>query len=451
MAGVRALEYEIRDANIRLINWRNLSRIDLMLSICVLLLATCGFVALYSACRTTDIGIFYRQAGGFAAGVALALALACLDYRFLVSTGPLFYIVCLLMLIGVELTGHTAGGSERWLDLGIIRVQPSEISKLAMVVALTWYLNLLGRRIRNIFFFGLTFVIVGVPTLLILKQPNLGTAATMGPLTLAMLYAAGCRWWHLAIVILAGMSLFPVVWLEMRDFNPEAKEFRLVDTNQDHKITLGELREFAPKVTKHQLPADDRAPDAEPTQADFDALELHVNPRSKLGLKDYQKKRIYAFLHPEYDPKGSGWHTTQSRITIGSGGLSGKGYLQGTQTRLNYLPEHHTDFIFSVVAEEFGFIGVAVCIGLFAAFLFRGLMFARDCPEMQGTLLATGIITVLAFHVFVNIGVTVGLMPVTGIPLPFFSWGRSFYITILICVGVLLSIPARQHLRFVNR
>jgi rod shape determining protein RodA len=411
MAHARSLEYEIRDAGIRLIDWRNLSRIDWMLCAVVACLATAGFFALYSACRTTEMGILYRQLGGFGVGIVVAAGLACLDYRFLVSLGPIFYSIALVLLIGVELNGHEAGGSERWLQLGPIRIQPSELSKLAMIVGLAWYFTMLGPRIRKLHWFLLTFALVGAPTLLILKQPNLGTAATMGPITLAMLYAAGCRKWHLAAVILAGFSLFPVLWLEMQGFHPENKPYGTVTENQ----------------------------------------EVKVNPESKLGLKDYQKKRIYAFLHPEYDPKGSGWHTTQSRITIGSGGLSGKGYLQGTQTRLNYLPEHTTDFIFSVVAEEWGFIGVAVCIGLFAAFLFRGLIFARDCPEMQGTLLATGIITALAFHIFVNIAVTVGLMPVTGIPLPFLSYGRSFYLTVMACVGVLLSIPARQHVRYVNR
>ncbi len=445
----RGLLYEAKDFNIRLFNWRNLQRVDWMLSLFVMLLATAGFIALYSACRTTDIGILYRQLTGFGAGIILAMCFACLDYRFLVSCGPIFYIIALVLLIGVELNGYQSGGSERWLDIGPIRIQPSELSKLAMIVTLTWYFHMLGRRIRGLHWFLLTFVIVGVPTLLILKQPNLGTAATMGPLTLAMLYTAGCRWWHLAAVILAGLSLFPVLAIEMNGFDPEAREFKRIDANDDHVITLGELRAFLPKVPVD--PADTRAEDTPATQADYDAAEIRVNPRSRLGLKDYQKKRIYAFLHPEYDPKGSGWHTTQSRITIGSGGLSGKGYLQGTQTRLNYLPEHHTDFIFSVVAEEWGFIGVAVCIGLYAAFLFRGLMFARDCLEMQGTLLATGIVTVLGFHIFVNIAVTVGLMPVTGIPLPFLSFGRSFYLTVMACVGVLLSIPARPHLRYVNR
>ena len=145
-------------------------------------------------------------------------------------------------------------------------------------------------------------------------------------------------------------------------------------------------------------------------------------------------------MYPESDLQGSGWHTYQSKITVGSGGLFGKGYLQGTQTRLNYLPEFHTDFIYSLLAEEFGFVGAVAVLGLFAAFLLRGLMFARDCTDMAGTLLATGIVTILAFHVFVNIAITVGVLPVTGIPLPFLSYGRTFYLTTMACVGVLMNI-----------
>jgi len=413
MAVAGPVPYDARDATIAIVNWRNLRRIDWVLCIFVSLLAVAGLVTLYSASHSEGIGYFYRNVTALGLGVVAALFLTSVDYRFLVSFAPAAYIVSLVLLLGVEFAGSEAGGSERWLQLGPIRIQPSEMSKLVMVFTLTWYFTVLGKRIRRLHWFLLTFVIVGVPALLILKQPNLGTAATMGPLTLAMLWVAGCRWWHILAVVLAGMSIFPVVYLEMDGFHPD---------HHPHG-----------------------------SQAALENPDEPVNPESMLGLKDYQKRRIYAFLHPDFDPKGTGWHTTQSKITIGSGGLSGKGYMQGTQTRLNYLPEHHTDFIFSVVAEEHGFIGVVVVIGLFSAFLFRGLMIARDCPEMQGTLLATGIIAVLGFHIFVNIAVTVGLMPVTGIPLPFLSYGRSFYLTVMACVGVLLSIPARPHMRFVHR
>ena len=263
--------------------------------------------------------------------------------------------------------------------------------KIIMVYSLAWYLSRLGPRIRKLHWFLLTFLLAGLPMALILKQPNLGTAATMAPLLIVMLFVAGCRVWHLAVVILLGLSIVPVMWWQMHNFDP-----------------------------------------ATPAE-----------PRGFYELKHYQKMRVYAFLHPEYDPKGSGWHTMQSKITVGSGGMSGKGYMRGTQTRLNYLPEHHTDFIFSLYAEEQGFVGSVAVIALFLAFLLRGLLFARDCPDMTGTLLAAGIVTVLAFHIFVNIAITIGLMPVTGIPLPFLSFGGSFYITTMAGVGILLNVPAR--------
>jgi len=252
-----------------------------------------------------------------------------------------------------------------------------------------------------------------VPMGLILKQPNLGTAASLAPLTVVMLFVAGCRVRHLLALILLGSALLPYVWLEMKDFNPETEEY-LAANEAGKRAILDEMRgEY---------------------QADRKPWDLHW----------HQKMRIYTFLHPESDPRGSAWQTVQSKITVGSGGLKGKGFLEGEMTRLRYLPEHHTDFIFSTLAEERGFIGAAVVIGLFAALLLRGLIFARDCPEMMGTLLATGVVTILAFHVFVNIGITVGLLPVTGLPLPFLSYGGSFYMAAMACVGILLSVPMRR-------
>jgi len=397
------------DYSIRVLNWHNLLRIDWLLAICVVALTAFGMSTLYSAGHSTAQPIFYNQMLAVAPGILLILFLVATDHRFLVSLAPLMYLGAVGLLVAVHFYGYEAKGSERWLDLGIVRVQPSEVAKLMMVYSLTWYLVTLGDRIRRIHWFGLTFVLAGVPIGLILAQPNLGTAASLIPLVMVMLFVAGCKLWHLGLVILAGLALVPVLWLEMKDFDPLAKPFG-AEVGPDEK----------------------------------------VNPESLLGLRDYQRTRIYSFLHPEFDPQGSGWHTYQSKITVGSGGLSGKGYMQGTQTRLNYLPEHHTDFIFSLLAEERGFIGVAVVLGLFAAFFFRGLMFARDCPELSGTLLATGIVSILFFHVFVNIAITVGLMPVTGIPLPFLSYGRSFFITTLLCVGVLLNVPMRNRV-FVNR
>jgi len=403
----RTMLYDIEDASVRIFNWRNLRHIDWFLPLVVIILAVIGWATMYSAVRSSDIVYFRRQIMFFFIGVAIALTLACIDYRVLISLAPLMYVGSVVLLLAVLFLGTRVKGSERWLVMGPFRVQPSEITKLVMVFSLTWYLVAIGERVRKLPYFLLAFVITGVPILLILAQPNLGTALSLAPLTLAMLFVAGCRIRHLAVIFLLGVSGVPLLWWQMKDFDPELDRPQAVASS-------------------------DSAVESQPARRSFFELRYH------------QKKRIYTFLHPEADIRDSGWHTYQSKITIGSGGMSGKGYLQGTQTRLNYLPEHRTDFIFSLLAEEHGFVGAMVLLGLFAALLLRGLMYARDCPEMSGTLLATGVVTILGFHVFVNIAITTGLMPVTGLPLPFLSYGGSFYMTTMASIGVLLSIPIRR-------
>jgi rod shape determining protein RodA len=367
-------------------------RVDIWLILNVLALAVIGWILMYSVARSASTVYLYRMILFFCSGVVVTIFFVSIDYRFLVNWAPLFYLGSIALLLVVLFFGTEAKGSERWINLGLFRLQPSEFSKIIMIFFLTWYLTKIGEKIRKLGWFVVTFFLVGIPLALILKQPNLGTAASLAPLVFAMLYVAGCRKVHLVLVLLLGSMLVPVLWLEMKDFDPSVEK----------------------------------------------------ETQTTLGLKHYQKKRIYAFLHPEYDYRGTGWHTYQSKITIGSGGISGKGYLRGTQTKLKYLPEHHTDFIFSLLAEEFGFVGGVMVIALFAIMLFRGLMFARDAYDMQGTLLAVGVVTVLAFHIFVNIAITTGLLPVTGIPLPFLSYGGSFYMTVMAGIGILLNVPLRK-------
>jgi rod shape determining protein RodA len=367
-------------------------RVDIWLILNVLALAVIGWILMYSVARSASTVYLYRMILFFCSGVVVTIFFVSIDYRFLVNWAPLFYLGSIALLLVVLFFGTEAKGSERWINLGLFRLQPSEFSKIIMIFFLTWYLTKIGEKIRKLGWFVVTFLLVGIPLALILKQPNLGTAASLAPLVFAMLYVAGCRKVHLVLVLLLGSMLVPVLWLEMKDFDPSVEK----------------------------------------------------ETQTTLGLKHYQKKRIYAFLHPEYDYRGTGWHTYQSKITIGSGGISGKGYLRGTQTKLKYLPEHHTDFIFSLLAEEFGFVGGVMVIALFAIMLFRGLMFARDAYDMQGTLLAVGVVTVLAFHIFVNIAITTGLLPVTGIPLPFLSYGGSFYMTVMAGIGILLNVPLRK-------
>jgi len=372
-------DFDILDVRVGIFNYRNLKRIDWMFAGLVLALALVGLVVLFSASRGTTAGMPYylKQAAFCLAGVVLALLIMCVDSRFLVSIAPVFYCGAILILGAVILFGVSVKGGQRWLPLGPLHLQPSEQTKIIVVYTLAWYLSLIKDRVRSLPFFLLAFVIAGVPGLLILKQPSLGTALALGPVTVVMLWVAGCRWWHLLMVLLAGLAMAPIAYQK---------------------------------------------------------------------LEPYQQKRLLSFVNPEADPKGAGWQIRQSKITIGSGGFSGKGFRQGTQTMLNYLPEHHTDFIFSLLAEEHGFVGAIIVLGLYLTFLLRGLKLALKASEPANALLAAGCVTILAFHIFVNIAITLGLMPVTGIPLPFLSYGGNFYMTTMMCVGTLLHVPVRKQL-----
>jgi rod shape determining protein RodA len=375
MSGRVSTEFE--NIHIRAFNLSNVRKVDPFLALVVMLLAVAGFMVLYSTIRSAslDTPYYLRQMMFFPIGCVIACAFLCTDYRFLISLGPVFYVALVGLLVGVSIWGVEAKGATRWLDFGLFRLQPSEQSKLALIFMLAWYFRTIGRKIEKLPYFLLTFAITAVPALLIFKQPNLGTAATLGPITIAMLFVAGCQRKHLVGIIILGIIASPFAW------------------NQ---------------------------------------------------IEEYQKTRLTTFIDPSSDAKGEGYHTTQSMITVGSGGLSGKGYMEGTQTYLSYLPEHHTDFIFSLLAEEWGFIGSVTVIGLFALLFLRGLQYAHDSQDLAGALLAVGIVTLLAFHVFVNIAITLGIAPVTGIPLPFLSYGRSFYLTTMMCMGVLLSVNSRK-------
>ena len=371
--------YDLLDARITIFNIRNLRHVDWLLSVLVVLLAVVGLSVLHSAGQSASSSVPYyqRQLVALLIGLALALIIMCIDSRVLVWLAPAMYLGMLVLLVLVIKFGVEAKGGQRWLQVGPLRLQPSEQGKLVLVFAMAWYLTKIKDRIQKLPFLLIGLGIIGVPTVLILKQPNLGTALVLLPVGVVMMYVAGCKWHHLALLaVLAVVAAF--------------------------------------LAYPH--------------------------------LKPHQKDRIDTWWHPEKASADDAWQPLQSRITIGSGGLTGKGYRQGSQTMLNYLPEHHTDFIFSLLAEEHGFVGAVVVISLFAAFFLRGLSFAHDASDMQGTLLAVGAVSILAVHVFVNIAITIGLMPVTGIPLPFLSYGRNFCLTAMMCVGVMLHVPVRKYL-----
>lgn len=382
-------DLNLLEAHIHTFNYRNLRRLDWALVGLTLALALLGLCTLYSASQSASAGVpfylqFYvKQTLFFAIGLTVAAALVCIDYRALVSLAPFFYGVAIVMLIAVPLIGKTAMGGKHWLRYGEIGLQPSEFSKLALIYMLAWYLSRVQARIHKIAYFAIALAIAGVLLVLILIQGDLGTAIVGSPLVFVMLYAAGCRRLHLLAVIGAGLIIAPLAYFYL-----------------DH-----------------------------------------------LPLKEHQRVRIVSFFHPEADPnyaKDAGYQIIQTKIAVGSGQMWGKGFGKGTQTHMSFLPVYHTDFIFALYAEEMGFVGGVVLIGLYALFLLRGLALARDCPDLAGSLLAVGSVSVLAFHILVNIAITLNLLPVTGLPLPFLSYGGSFYLTTMMCVGTVLSVHVRK-------
>lgn len=340
----------------------------------VLLLAFCSLVLVYSASHHSAAlsHLVWKQLLWICVGFLAMSVFYVVDYQSLIHSAYLYLAVIIFLLVLLLLLGKTRGGSARWFHLGLFSVQPSELAKLALILAVTRYVSENSREIRT--FWGM-LPALGIALLmifLILRQPDLGTAAVLLPITFAILYVAGARAWHLLGLIAVGAASTPLIW--------------------------------------------------------------------NFVLKDYQKRRWLSFIAPENDALGSGYNAIQSGIAIGSGGLTGKGFLQGTQSQLNFVPMHHTDFIFSVLAEEWGLLGCLVVLLLYLALLLQAAKIARNARDLRGTLLCSGIVAMLTTQVIFNIGMTSGMLPVTGITLPLLSYGGSSILTIMICVGILLNI-----------
>ncbi|MBQ7476020.1 MAG: rod shape-determining protein RodA [Selenomonadaceae bacterium] len=359
---------------------RFLRRIDFFLLLSTILIIVCSLIVISSATHVntpSEERFWYVQRQGIFALVNFAIGLFCMnfDYRGLQQYGSKLYIFNLILLVAVMLFGHAALGAQRWIQIGFISIQPSEFSKLIMIICLASALESRVGHLNTPQDLFPIVVYVGIPFVLVLKQPDLGTSLVFMAILFGMLIACGINWKLFASIVVLGIASLPVLW------------------------------QF---------------------------------------LKDYQKMRIMVFLDPNVDPLGSGYHIIQSKIAIGSGMMFGKGLFEGTQSQLNFLPENHTDFIFAVIGEEFGFVGAAAVLFLYLIVLWRGMQIARDASDMFGRLLAVGITSMLAFHVLVNVGMTTGIMPVTGIPLPLMSYGISSLTTNILSVAILMNIHLRK-------
>jgi rod shape determining protein RodA len=350
------------------------------LLVLTLILAFAGLATIYSAVTAEALDsqkmLYFKQIIWFLAGLAAMIVSFSFDYRKLEKWAGLIYGVSIILLIVVLVFGKYIGGAKRWLVIGPISVQPSELIKIALVIILANYYSKFADT-QGLTLRGLINPIVWsiMPFGLIVIQPDLGTAGLLLLIAASITFFAKIEKRTLAAALIFTGFAVPLVWL---------------------------------------------------------------------FLKSYQKKRILTFLDPERDPLGAGYHIIQSKIAIGSGMFLGKGYLKGTQNALSFLPEQHTDFIFSVLAEEWGFVGAAILLFLFLLLLMWGLNIAHNCREPFGILLAVGIIALLFWEAFINMAMVMGLMPVVGVPLPLISYGGSSMIKVMIGIGLLMNISMRR-------
>jgi rod shape determining protein RodA len=386
---------------------------DWIVILTVFLLMLIGFYVLVSASANQPLDYAHKQLVWMLAGLPLLVLSVLIPPSFWFSITWLIYGSAIVLLLIVKITGVMGMGAERWIALGAFRFQPSELGKLALVLATARFLADNRVNLNHFKYILGALALTGLPLLLVLLQPDLGTALIYIFILIPMLVRAGLPWrwllFLLAPVIAAILSTNIFLLLV----------FILV---------LGALLYTA--------------------EVKILVMSLVLSLSAGIGftlpvlwsfLKPYQQNRILIFLSPESDPLGAGYQIIQSKVAIGSGGFLGKGFLAGSQTQLNFLPERHTDFIFSVLAEEFGFIGCAVVISLFTLLIMRLIVLSLGHRNSFCAIVLSGFAGIFFFHVIVNIGMTLGIMPVTGLPLPFLTYGGSFLWTNLLIIGIALN------------
>jgi rod shape determining protein RodA len=363
-----------------MIDRRLFTNFDWGLLILVLLIAAIGVLNIASATASysmVDTSYTVKQLIWVITGLIIIVMVCSIDYHLFGDVAYWLYGIAMAMLLVVLVIGKSSMGATRWLHLGFFSFQPSELIKIVIVMVFARYFSDFaapgGLRLKDLL---IPFLLLGVPAVLIMKQPDLGTAILVVLIVSSMILFVGVR---IRTVISLALAAVPAVFLGWHYY-----------------------------------------------------------------LRDYQKERILNFLSPERDPLGSGYHIIQSKIAVGSGGLLGKGFMQGTQTQLRFLPEQHTDFAFSVFSEEWGFLGCFVVLALYLSLVLWGLNIARRCNDYFGSLLAVGVTAMLVWHIVINIGMVIGIFPVVGVPLPLFSYGGTSMITSMTGLAILLNIRMRR-------
>ena len=343
----------------------------------ITIIASAGFAMLYSVAGGSFHPWALPQMIRFVIGLILLITIAMVDIRVWMSLAYPFYGAALLLLLATTIMGKVGGlGAQRWLELVPLQIQPSELMKISLVLALSRYLH--GQQVEEIskpWKLIIPLAMIGLPAVLVLMQPNLGTAMILCADGASLLFLAGLSWWWILPTLGAGVAAVPIAWRFMHD---------------------------------------------------------------------YQKQRVLTFLNPSSDALGAGWNISQAEIAVGSGGLAGKGYMQGTQSRLNFLPEKETDFIWTVLGEEFGFVGCIAMLLLFAVVIAYGIRIAMASRSQFGRLLATGITLNFFFYIMINASMVMGLIPVVGIPMPLISYGGTAMLTVMVGFGLLMSVHVHR-------
>lgn len=353
-----------------------LAAVNWVLVLLIAVIASIGIAMQYSMAGGHIWPWAAPQAARFAVGLVLLVAVALVDIRVWLALAYPAYLVSFLLLIAVELIGHVGLGAQRWIELGPIQIQPSELMKISLVLALARYLHGLSlEEVSKPHRLGVALIMILAPAVLVLKEPNLGTAIILCADGFSLLFLAGLSWWWILPSVAGLIAAIPVAW--------------------------------------------------------------HF-------LHDYQKRRVLTFLNPQSDALGAGWNISQAEIAMGSGGLTGKGFVQGTQSRLNFLPEKNTDFAASALGEEFGFVGCIALLVLFALVMSYGVRIAMSSRSQFGRLVAIGITLNFFFYIMINAAMVMGMIPVVGIPMPLISYGGTAMLTVMFGFGLLMSVHVHR-------
>jgi rod shape determining protein RodA len=356
---------------------KKLSKIPFTIVFLITLVACFGFLMMYSAAQGNIDPWATRQIIHFAIFMPMMIFISLVDLRFWYRSSYLFYYFALFLLLMVHILGYKAMGATRWINLGIIKLQPSELMKICIVFALARYFHDLGNQEITLKHLFVPAIMLIIPAALIIKQPDLGTGLILLMLGVMLFFIAGVKRWVFVAGFIGLSIALPIVW--------------------------------------------------------------HF-------LHEYQKNRILTFMNPERDPLGSSYNVIQSKIAIGSGGLFGKGFLKGSQSQLQFLPEHQTDFIFTMLCEEWGMIGGVLLLAVFAILIFYCYVIGTNSRSKFGSLMALGITSMFFLHVFINIGMVMGMLPAVGVPLPLLSYGGTMMMTILIGFGLVMSVHIHSKL-----